>query len=295
MKNIFLTLILFLMGLTLTIAQKPIEFTDDEVKFGNSQCPGVWVTIPEGELDKVKKDWEKLIEKGSKSKALVNGNEITIFGAMLKDISGATINIFSSVIGQDSVVKLFAAVELTRDVFAVANTPEYENLKSVLKQFSKDQYISVAKDQLSAQEKILKEMEKDISSLRKEQEKLEKGIESANTTISEETYKIATAENQLKETSTSLDAKNNELSNVSPDAKKALESEIKSLEKQKKSLEKDIASSESKISKSKVVIEENTKAVPVNQTSQDELGIRINEQRMVVSNYTQKLANIEAY
>jgi predicted nucleic acid-binding Zn-ribbon protein len=283
------------MGLTLVNAQTPIEFTDDEVKFGNSQCPGVWVTIPEADMGTVSKDWKKLIEKGSKSKALVNNNEITIFGAMIKDISGATINVFSSVIGQDSVVRLFAAAELTRDVFAVSGTTEYESLKSVLKQFSKDQYISVAKDQLSAQEKILKEMEKDISSLRKDQEKLEKGLESANITISEETYKIATAENQLKETSTSLDAKNNELSNVSPDAKKALESEIKSLEKQQKSLEKDIASSGSKISKSKTVIEENNNALPVNLSQQDELGIKINEQRMVVSNYTQKLANIEAY
>ncbi len=276
-------------------AQKPIEFTDDEVKFGNSQCPGVWVTIPEADLGTVSKDWKKSIEKGSKSKALVNNNEITIFGAMIKDISGATINIFSLVNGQDSLVRLFAAVELTRDVFAVPGTPEYENLKSLLKQFSKDQYITVAKDQLSAREKELKEMEKDFSTLRKEQEKMEKGIESSNTTISEETYKIATAENQLKETSASLDAKNNELLSVSPDAKKALESEIKSLEKQKKSLEKEIASSESKIGKSKTVIEENNNALPVNQSKQDELGIKINEQRMVVSEHTQKLANIEAF
>lgn len=295
MKNILLAAFLFLMGPAMLNAQKPIEFTDDELKFGNSQCPGVWVTIPEADLEKVSKDWKKLIEKGSKSKALVNNNEITIFGAMLKDISGVTINIFSSVIVQDSAVKLFAAVELTRDVFAVVGTSEYENLKTMLKQFSKDQYITVAKDQLSAQEKMLKEMEKDISTLRKEQEKLTKGIESSNTTISEETYKIATAENQLKETSASLDAKNNELSCVSPDAKKALESEIKSLEKQKKSLEKEIVSSELKISKSKTVIEENNNALPVNQSKQDELGIKINEQRMVVSNFTQKLANIEAF
>ena len=294
-KLFFLTVLLSFLGMAKANAQQAIEFNEDELAFGNSQCPGIWVRLPEADEAKVKKDWEKLIEKGTKSKSLVNENEITIFGANIKDIIGSPINIYSSVTGQDSLVRLFASVEFSRDQFAVANTPEYENLKGVLKQFSKEQYAEIAKEQLSDEEKKLKEMEKDILSLRNEQGKLEKGIESANTTISEETYKIATDQNKLEETNTLLQEKNSSSASVSEDDKKALSKEIKSLEKQQKSLEKYISSSETKISKSKTLIEENTLALPINQTKQDELGIQINEQKMVVAEYTQKLSNIEAY
>lgn len=295
MKNLFLTVFALFLGMAMANAQKPIEFTEGELVFGNSKCPGVWVNIPEADFIKVKKDWKKVIEKGTKSKAIESGNEITIFGAIIKDIIGSPINIYSSVELKDSTVMLFAAVEFSRDQFAVADTPEFENLKKSLKQFAKDQYTGIVKDQLSVEDKKLKGMEKEISSLRKEKEKLEKGIESANTTISQETYKIATSQTKLSETGTLLDQKNSSSASVEGDEKKALGKEIKSLESQKKSLEKDIASSETKISKSKTVIEENTVAVPLNQAKQDELGVQINEQKMVVAKFAQKLSNVEAF
>ncbi len=254
-------------------AQQTIEFTEGELEFGNSKCPGIWVKIPEADAIKVKKDWKKTIEKGTKSKAIETGDEITIFGTVM----------------------LFASVEFSRDQFAVPETREFENLKQGLKQFAKDQYIGIVKDQLSAEEKTLKAMEKEIASLRKDQEKLEKGIESANTTISQETYKMATSETKLGETNSSLEKQNNASESVDDANKKAFAKEVKSLENKKKSLEKDIPASEAKIIKSKTLIEENTAAIPLNRTKQDELGFQINEQKMVVAKFAQKLANIEAY
>lgn len=295
MKNVFLTVFVLFLGMLMANAQQSIEFSEDELVFGNSKCPGVWVNIPEGDVVKVKKDWKKLISKGTKSKAMESGNEITIFGAIMKDLIGSPVNIYSSVVEKDSGVRMFVAVEFSRDQFAVANTPEFESLKKGLKEFSKDQYTTIAKDQLSAEEKILKGMEKDISSLRKEQEKLEKGIESANTTVSQETYKVATSKTKLEETNTLVEQKNSSSGSLDDADKKTLAKEIKSLESQSKSLEKDISSSEIKISKAKTVIEENTLALPINQTKQDELGIQINEQKMVVAKFAQKLSNIEAY
>lgn len=295
MKNVFLTAFLLLLGMVMANAQQAIEFAEGELEFGNSKCPGIWVNIPEADVAKVKKDWKKLIEKGTKSKAIETGNEITIFGAMVKDIVGSPINIYSSVAEKDSAVRLFASVEFSRDEFAVANTPEFESLKNSLKQFSKDQYSVIVKEQLSAEEKTLKAMEKEITSLRKEQEKLEKGIESANTSISQETYKIATSQTNLEENNLSLEKKNSASGSVDDANKKAFAKEVKSLENKKKSLEKDIPASETKISKSKTLIEENTAAIPLNAAKQDELGIQINEQKIVVAKFSQKLANIEAY
>lgn len=295
MKNVFFTIFALFLGIAMANAQQAIEFTEGELEFGNSKCPGVWVNIPEAEVVKVKKDWKKTIEKGTKSKAIETGDEITIFGSIIKDIISSPINIYSSVIQKDSVVMLFTSVEFSRDQFAVPDTREFENLQKALKQFAKDQYTGIVKDQLSAEEKKLKAMEKEIATYRKDKEKLEKGIESANTTISQETYKMATSQTKLSENGTSLNEKSNSLGSADGDEKKTLTKEVKSLESQKKSLEKDISSSETKIDKAKILIEENTAAIPVNQAKQDELGIQINEQKMVVAKFSQKLSNIEAY
>lgn len=295
MRNVFLTVFALFLGMAMANAQQTIEFTEGELEFGNSKCPGIWVNIPEADVVKVKKEWKKAIEKGTKSKAIETGDEITIFGAIMKDIITSPINIYSSVVGKDSTVMLFASVEFSRDQFAVPETREYENLMKGLKQFSKDQYIGIVKDQLSAEEKKLKAMEKEIASLRKDQEKLEKGIESANTTISQETYKMATSQTKLGETDSSIEKQNNASETVDDVNKKAFAKELRSLESQKKTLEREISSSETKIDKSKTLIEENTAAIPVNRTKQDELGFQINEQKMVVAKFAQKLSNIEAY
>jgi predicted nucleic acid-binding Zn-ribbon protein len=296
MKTIFYIFLLLMFGHATAIAQKPIVLTDDEVKFGNTMCPGVWVEIPEVSSEVVKSNWKKAIEKGSKSKALVTGNEITIFGAIYKDVTELPVNIFSSVAEKDSIVRLFASVELSRDVFTKTGSAEHDQLKKTLKQFAKDQYVKVAKDQLSAQESTLKNMEKDLASLRKEKEKLEKEIQNANTSISQETYKIATAEKEISTTNSTLESRTSEV-NQMPDGKekKSAESELKSLEKKVKDLQKSNVTSESRITKSNTVIEENTAAIALNETNQEELGVKINKQKMQVANYTDKLATIESY
>ncbi len=296
MKTIFYIFLLLMFGHATAIAQKPIVLTDDEVKFGNTMCPGVWVDIPEVSIDVVKSNWKKAIEKGSKSKALITANEITIFGAIYKDIAESPVNIFSSVTEKDSIIRLFAAVELSRDEFTKVGSNEHDQLKSTLKQFAKDQYAKVAKDQLSAQESILKNLEKDLASLRKEKEKLEKEIQNANTSISQETYKIATAEKEISTTRSNLESRTGEVNQMADGKeKKAAQSELKSMEKKVKDLEKANVTSDSRITKSKTVITENTAAIAINVENQEDMGVKINKQKMQVAKYADKLKTIESY
>lgn len=296
MKTFLFAALLAMFSFSFSYAQKPIGFTDDEMKFGNTMCPGVWVDIPEVNAETIKSAWKKTLEKGSKSKALIAGNEITIFGAILKEITTNPVNIFSAIQEKDSVVKLFASVELSRDEFAGVNRPEYDRIKSLLKEFAKENYSKVAKDQLSDEEKKLKDLEKELSSLRREKEKLEKEIQSANTTISEETYKITTTEKEIVEANASYETRAPEVNSmVEGKEKKAAQSELKSLEKKIKDLQKSNVNSESKISKSHTVIKENTAAIELNLVKQDDLGLTINQQKMVVNKYTSKLNIIQSY
>ena len=127
--GIYTVLLIFTM-LSATQAQKPLTITDDSFKFGNTLCPGIWIEIPETKLETVRGNWIKYIEKGTKSNALVTGNEITLFGALLKDISEAPVNIFSAIEGRDSLVRLFVSLELKRDEFTMINSKEHEQLKN---------------------------------------------------------------------------------------------------------------------------------------------------------------------
>ncbi|MHC1776835.1 MAG: hypothetical protein AB9834_15640 [Lentimicrobium sp.] len=293
--GIYIALLFFTM-ISAANAQKPLTITDDSVKFGNTLCPGIWIDIPETKLETVRSSWIKYIEKGTKSKAIVTGNEITLFGALLSDISEAPVNIFSAAEGKDSLVRLFAALELKRDEFTMINSKEHEQLKKAVKQFAKDQYVKVAEDQLSVQESKLKDLEKELSSVRKEKEKLEKEIQSANTSISEEKYKIQTVQKELNVTEAALDAKSTELSTMADgDAKKALQSEVKDLQKKKKENMKDISSSENKISKANTLIKDNNSAIEANLKQQDEFGKKVSDQKLEVKKYSEKLKTIESY
>ncbi|MCO5264462.1 MAG: hypothetical protein M9948_01035 [Lentimicrobium sp.] len=80
--GIYLSVIFFIF-ISLAKAQKPITITDDTIKFGNTLCPGIWVDIPEVNVEAARANWKKTIEKVRNQK-LINGSEITIW-ALLKD------------------------------------------------------------------------------------------------------------------------------------------------------------------------------------------------------------------
>lgn len=296
MKTYLFPILLLLICLSSANAQKPLTISDDAVKFGDTDCLGIWIDIPEVQLEKVISDWKKAIEKGTKSKALTTGNEITIFGAIITEVYEGPVNLFSLLKGQDTLVKLFVSVELKRDEFTGVDSKEHEQLKAFVKQFAKDQYVKVAKDQLSDQESKLKDLEKELSSLRKGKEKSEKDIQSANSSISQEEYKIAMVKKEMAVTEGTLDAASTELSTMADgDAKKAKQSEIKDLQKKKKDQMKDVSTSENKISKSNQEITDSNNSIKLNLEKQEVLATQINARKMEVSRFAGKLKTIESY
>lgn len=296
MKKGIFTVIFLLAGLAALYAQKPLTIEPGSEKFGNTDCPGIWIDIPEANLETVRTNWVKAIEKGTKSNALKTGDEVTLFGALIGDIYEGPINVFSKLSGRDSIVKLFVSVELSRDVFTTPDSKEHENMKAFAKSFAKDQYVKIAEDQLSREENKLKDFEKQLASLRKEKEKLEKDIQNANTTISEENYKIGSVKKEMAVTETTLDSKSTDLSRMSDgDEKKATQSEVKDLQKKKKEQMKDISASENKITKANTLISDNKNSISANLKHQDEVSASIADQKVVVRNFTEKLKNIKSF
>jgi len=292
---LFFSLIL-LISFTAAKAQKPVTLAEDSVKFGNRYSPGFWLSIPEAKPEVVKTNWIKAIEKGTKSKVSTSKNEMTLFGALLPNFTENSVNILSKVEDGDSLTRLFVSVETARDIFVEKSSEEYDKLSAYLKKFGKDQYIIVAKDQLSAEESKLKELDKELKTTRKNKEKFEKTIQSSKVLITEENDNIASANKELEMVDIKIGNSSTLISTMEDgEAKKAKKSELKSLQKKKKSLLKSINSSESSISKANTSIQDNTTNIELNDETQKDLANRISDQKLTIARYQKKLKTIEAY
>ncbi|MCU0454802.1 MAG: hypothetical protein MUE74_00750 [Bacteroidales bacterium] len=100
---------------------------EDSLQIGNSLLPAISVVIPEVIYEKTLDAWIKTLQSGTKSKVVTENGEMTIFGAILKDVTEFPVNVYSRFVEQDSVVFLAAAFETRKDLYIEKATGEAEN------------------------------------------------------------------------------------------------------------------------------------------------------------------------
>jgi len=279
-------------------AQKPITISDDTLQIGKSVLPGMSVTIPEVDYDKALKTWIRDLQSGTKSKVVTDNGEMSIFGAKIKSISSNQINVYSKIVRLDSMLQLFASFETKKDQYIERSSgePEYAKAQDFLKEFAKNQYIEVAKGQADAEERKLKDLQKELSSLENEKSKMQKGIQSDNSTIASEKENIILMNNELNTVNTALLEQNNLLATMEEGpAKKEQAVQIKDLEKRKKKAQNSIESSQKKINKSDSGINQATGDIPRNERMQEKVREQIIQQEAVYQKYADKLKRIKSY
>jgi len=269
-------------------AQIPIIVSDDSLKIGKTLLPGLSVNIPESDFDKTLDKWKKELQSGTKSKVLTDKNEMSIFGANLKNISPNPINVYSKLIRQDSMLRLFVSLEKKKDEYIERSTSvaEFIKLQDYLKQFAKDQYIEVAKAQSDAEDKKLYNLQKELSSLENERSKLLKSIESDKALIVSEKDNLTLQNNELRTVDAAI--KEQAGSNEKSD-------QLKELDKRKKKALNSIESSESKISKASNAITKAQNEIPVNEQKQARVKEQVFKQEAVAFRYADKLKRIRDY
>ena len=277
-------------------AQEPITLSDDYKTFGNVEFPGVWVNIPESSLETVQKNWAATISKGTKSKPVIIGQTVSLFGAITPEIYAGPINIESLLESQQSEVLLFAGIEVKRGELANPGSIEYDKLKSYLKSFAKSQYIEVVKTQLAQEEKSLKAVEKDLSNSRKGNQKLEKKVQSTQSSVAREEDNTLSLRKQLDVANLNFDKISTHLSlATNPDAQKAAKADLKKSQKEKKTILKKVASSENKISKLSSSISDANSSLVANRRSQEDIVEQLNAQKIKVNEFKRKLKTIESW
>jgi hypothetical protein len=279
-------------------AQKPVIVSDDSLKIGKSLLPGLSVTIPEVNFDKTMKVWIRNLQSGTRSKLLTENNEMTIFGAKIKAISPNPINVYSKLVSLDSTLQLFACFEKKKDVYVVRSSgdPDYTKAQEYLKEFAKDQYIDVAKDQANTEEKKLRDLQKELSSLENEKSRMQKSIQSNNSNILSEKENINNQNIELNTVSAALIEQNNLLATMEAGpAQKEKTDQIKELEKRKKKALNSIESSQNKINKANSEIDKDNNEIPRNERMQEKVRDQVIQQEAVYQKYADKLKRIKAY
>ncbi|HEX7492971.1 MAG TPA: hypothetical protein VF346_02035 [Bacteroidales bacterium] len=298
MKSI-ITLVFLVMISSIGIkAQKPILVSEDSLNIGKGRLPALTVLIPEVNYEKTLKAWTKDLQSGTKSKIVTDNNEMTIFGAKIKEISPNPLNVYSKLTNLDSTIKLSVAFEVRRDQYIEKSTGETDltNAKHYLKEFAKNQYIDIAKDQADNEDKKLRELERDLSSIEKEKTNLQKSIQSENTAIVTEKDNITIQNNELSSITAEIVDQNSQLSTTADDKmKKAKQDYINSLEKKKKKVQSSIESSENRINKSNNEIDKANAEIPRNEKMQEQANEKIQTQRAVCQKFADKIITIKSY
>ena len=297
MKSKFALILLVLIPFLGINAQQPIVVTEDTLATGKFMLPGLSVTIPETNYDVAVKAWMKEMHSGTKSKVVTEKDEMSIFGARLKNISPTPVNIYSKFVKLDSMLKLYVSVETKKDEYIEkTNNAEFIKVRDYIKEFAKNQYIDVAKAQADTEEKKLKDLQKELSSLENEKSKMLKTIQKDNSAILSAKDNITSQNSELNMVEASLREQNRVLAGMEAGpAQKEKAAQVKDLEKRKKKALNEIESSEKKIKKSNDAIEKADTGIPENELMQEKVREQIINQEGIYQKYEAKLKTIKSY
>jgi len=278
--------------------QKPIKVLEDSVQFGNYIYPGFNVTIPEAGYDKILKDWTKTQENGTKSKVQTENGEMTIFGAIIKEVSPAPVNIYSRMMNEDTLTRLLVCIELKKDQYVEPASGDIQltAAKNYLKEFAKSQYMDFIKEELAAEEKILRSLKNELGSLESSKARNQRTAKNKRNTVNDEQEKLLVKHNELSLLSNEIINKNNEMMAMPVGAgRDAMATQVDELEKRRRKLQKEISQGENRISKAKSDIDQADRAIPRNETEQSVMKSKIDAQQAVVQSFIDKLNNVKLY
>jgi hypothetical protein len=298
MKSIY-TLLLLLAVTTLCLkAQMPIKVFEDTLQFGSSGTPGISVNIPEADYEKTLRNWIREQESGTKSKVVTESNGMSIFGANIKDISTTPVNVYSTLVKQEKELLLTVAFELRKDEYISGSSGDADlaKAKAYLFNFSKNQYLDFAGEELKVEQSKLRTIEKDLSSLQSRESRLSRSLGKNNRAVVREKERLISLNNDLTTASAAIAEHSSQLGTMLPGAERdEKEKYIKGLEKDKKKLQRSIRSSENKLKKANSAIDKANRDLPRNDRTQERIKEQLSEQQAVVQTYTDKLNRIRAF
>jgi hypothetical protein len=278
-----LTAIFFL--LNSASGQKPIVVSESQPTFSHGVYPGLKLRIPEVDQTIIENDWINRIEKKTKSEVTKENGELTLFGALIEEISELPLNIFSKVTTADSAVVLEITVELRprEYVSSSQSLAEFQLVKKFLFEFGRQQYADLANEQLKVEEKNLSLVEEQLESLYSDKTKLEKSIGDSKSTIAQNEDEVIQLKTDLVRQKELLSAEKSALGALTNEESiKLKEDEIRSIEKSIEKANNEINDKEHENVDKKAAIESANSEIDSNLREQEKVKSQYEAQRKIV-------------
>jgi hypothetical protein len=294
-------LVLFSLIITtgaILFGQKPITVSEGIIFFNNAKCPGIVITIPEFNFEAAQKNWIKKLQSGTKSKVVTENKEMTICGAMNKNISPNPFNIYSKFENRDTVLLLMTAFEISKDKYIekASGENEFTQVKLFLKEFAKEQYAARVEDELSSEQKFQKRLNDHFESLQKEKLKFQKSIQSNKSDSIQAVNNINIQNSEIASLTKEIMDQNNQMVSMQPGKVKDEKADyIKGLEKRKKKAFNEIESLQNKIVKMNSENLQYKDDIVKNESDQEVMKGKVAQQELVVKKCEDKLAMVKAF
>ena len=273
----------------------PVVVKHEKKLMSKGENMAVIVKIPESDIKKVQKGWEKAIKHKTKSKIQKALNETWIASTSLTEIYQQPIGVYGKVLATEEGVDVLAFFEI--DSLFISNEADKDKVAAAsrfMHRFGVEQYKLAVADQLKAEEKKLKEFKQKLSKLQKENEKLHKSIKANESNImnKESDIEINLSDQAINGRETekykieALDARD-------PEQKKSAKKAIKSKEKEKKRLQHKNQDMHKDIARFRAEIEKAKRDIQYNLDEQAMEDKAIKKQIVMVRAVERKLENIK--
>ncbi len=185
MKKIKLLVSLLVFSFLSVNAQNNFVVNEIRQIMSRGEQTGFEVPITGGKPDVVKSNFEKWL-KSYKAKVTSSKKTPEIFGddAAIKVVSSNTVDIYATVIPSAAGATVYVFADLGGAFISSSAYPQqYAAMEALLKKFSQDQALQMVETQLSDEEKIAKNLNKEYETLKKDKDSYIKEIEKAKAVI----------------------------------------------------------------------------------------------------------------
>jgi hypothetical protein len=284
MKRLIITLSCGFLSV-LAYGQSAPEFRVSEEKraMSRGEQNAFTVEIPGASVKNLEEAWSKYYRQNAKARFSKKGDEYVAEKVVGSRIASDTVSIFIRQAESESGTRLFTFVEYGDHFLSTQTDPEKAViLQKIMGEIANDTYRIVVGEELDAEEKKLKSLQKDLDDLIKAHDKMHKTISDNQAEIADNNVKIRNLEMQLGRV-----VERDNAGNLVPSAPAAPldEKTRKSLEKDEKKLRNDILKMESEIRQAE-------RDIPVNEQEQERKREEVTAQAEVVRQVQAKLQAI---
>lgn len=281
---------------TLLFAQKDITISESEKEISAGNKNSYVVLIPETKAKDVNEDWQKMMKKDAKGKVEGNKDEVKTTLITVKNISLNPLTIYSKSVETKEGVQLSAWFADEDSVFiSTAATPDKSlAVQKYLHDFAVQEYKAVAKTQLEAEQKTLKDLQKVYDGFVKDQKKADNAVVNAQKEIARLQDKNKDEEGNIKQAIANKNA-NKAISDQQKnlDAEKKHTKELEGYINDQKKAEDNIKSNNKRIERLQDKIKEESANSDKAKQNQGPASSNIDAQKTRIAAASDKLNNIK--